>query len=80
MAFSVYGYMNRGSHEGECGLAFYRYRRQDNAISEVFFVPSDKPYQVMKEEIGTLSYVGNNDLFYLMFGNSIYAIDFSGEE
>ncbi len=80
VAFSVYGYMNRGSHEGESGLVFYQYDRQENAINEVFFIPSDKPYQVLKEEIGTLSYVGNNDLFYLMFGNSIYAIDFSGEE
>ena len=80
VAFTVYGYMNRGSHEGECGLAFYQYTRNDNAINEIFYIPSDKPYQVMKEEIGTLSYVGNNQLFYLMFGNSIYAIDFSGEE
>ena len=49
-------------------------------MREVFFIPSDKPYQVLKEEVGTLSYVGDNGLFYLMFGNSIYSIDFSGEE
>ncbi|QNM04353.1 cysteine peptidase family C39 domain-containing protein [Qiania dongpingensis] len=80
VAFTVYGYMNRGSHEGECGLVFYQYSRAENAIHEVFFIPSAKPFQILKEEIGTLSYVGNNQLFYLMFGNSIYAIDFSGEE
>ncbi len=80
VAFTVYGYMNRGSHEGRCGLVFYQYSREENAVREVFFIPSDKPYQVLKEEIGTLSYVGSNNLFYLMFGNSIYAIDFSGEE
>ena len=80
VAFTVYGYMNRGSHEGECGLVFYQYSHEENAINEVFFIPSTKPYQILKEEIGTLSYVGNNELFYLMLGNSIYAIDFSGEE
>lgn len=80
VAFTVYGYMNRGSHEGECGLVFYQYNREENAINEVFFIPSTKPYQILKEEIGTLSYVGNNQLFYLLFGNSVYAIDFSGEE
>ncbi len=80
VSFTVYGYMNRGSHEGETGLAFYRYTRQENAIREIFFIPSDKPYQVLEREIGTLSCVGDNELFYLMYGDSIYAIDFSGEE
>ncbi len=80
VSFTVYGYMNRGSREGQCGLAFYQYDRGENAVREVFFIPSDKPYQVLKEEVGTLSYVGDNGLFYLMFGNSIYSIDFSGEE
>ncbi len=80
VAFAVYGYMNRGNHEGECGLSFYRYSRQENAVEEIFYIPSDCSYQVMKEEMGTLSYVGENQLFYIMFGTEIYAIDFSGEE
>ncbi len=80
VCFAVYGYMNRGSHEGECGLSFFRYVREDNSITEIFYIPSDRPYQVLREELGTFFYGGKNQLLYLMFGNGIYAIDFSGEE
>lgn len=80
VAFTVYGYMNRGAHEGECGLVFYRYSSDNNALTEEVFIPSDKPYSVLKDEIGTLSYVGEDQQFYLMFNSSIYAIDFAGQE
>lgn len=80
VSFAVYGYMNRGAHEGECGLSFYRYEKADNAVTEVFYIPSDRPCQVLEKELDTLFYGGKNQLLYLMFGNSIYAIDFSGEE
>lgn len=79
-AFTVYGYMNRGTHEGECGLIFYRYNHDENALSEEVFIPSDRPFDVLRKEIGTLSYVGQDQQFYLMFNNSIYAIDFDGQE
>lgn len=80
VSFAVFGYMNRGNHEGECGLSFYQYDKEDNAVTEVFYIPSDRPYQVLSKELETLFYAGKNQLLYLMFGNSIYAIDFSGEE
>ncbi|MCI8464792.1 MAG: hypothetical protein HFI63_02865 [Lachnospiraceae bacterium] len=80
VSFVVCGYMNRGIHEGECGLSFYQYSREENTVSEIFYIPSDRPYQVLKEELRRLFYVGKNQLLYLMFENGIYAIDFSGEE
>lgn len=80
VSFAVFGYMNRGDHEGECGLSFYQYNRGDNTVTEVFYIPSDRPYQVIRKEMDTLFYGGGNQLLYLMFGSSIYAIDFSGEE
>ena len=80
MDFIVYGYMNRGSHEGEVGLVFYRYHSEENALEEVFYLPYEKPYSIMKEELGTLSYISDTGLLYLMLNNSIYAIDFVGNE
>ncbi len=78
--FFVYGYMNNGVHEGCVGMSFYEYNRTANELSEIFYLPSDMPYQVLKEEVGTLSYLSRSGLFYLMFGSSIYAIDFEGDE
>ena len=78
--FLVYGYMNRGPQEGQCGLAFYRYNRKENVVKEIFFIPSDKPFSMMEAEVSMLSYIGTNELLYFVFDNSIYAIDFNGME
>ncbi len=80
MDFLVDGYMSRGPQEGQCGLAFYRYNREENVLREAFFIPSDKPFPVMEAEISQLSYIGTNELLYFVFDNSIYAIDFNGLE
>lgn len=78
--FLVYGYMNRGPREGQCGLAFYRYNREENLQTEIFYAASDKPYQLLDAEISMLSFIGANELLYLVYDNSIYAVDFNGIE
>ena len=78
--FLVYGYMGQGIHEGTAGMAFYQYDGKTNQVTEVFFLASTRPYQVMKEEIRQFFYAGDNNLLYWMYGNSIYAIDFTGSE
>ncbi len=78
--FFVYGYMNQGAHEGTTGLAYYRYVKEDNALQEVFYISSDKPYQVLKEGIETLAYKSSRDLLYLKFDNNVYAVDYVGNE
>ena len=37
MDFVVYGYMNRGSHEGECGISLYHYDRDLGQAREQIF-------------------------------------------
>ena len=49
-----------------------QYSREENTVSEIFYIPSDRPYQVLKEELRRLFYVGKNQLLYLMFENGIY--------
>ena len=77
--FFVYGYMNRGEHEGQVGLSYYRYVKEDNALQEIFYVSSDKSYQVLKEGIDTLSHK-EGELLYLLFDNNVYAVDYQGKE
>ena len=79
-SFILYGYMNSGSHEGEVGLIFYRYDAEKNWLEEVFYLPFDRSYAILKEEIGQLAYVNSSELFYLMLNGKIYAIDFAGRE
>lgn len=77
--FFVYGYMNRGAHEGQVGLSYYRYIKEDNALQEIFYVSSDKSYRVLKQGIDTLCYKGE-DLLYILFDNNVYAVDYVGRE
>lgn len=80
VAFILYGYMNSGNHEGEIGLTFYRYNVHSDQLEEIFYLPFDRSYEILKQEIGRLAYVNRSDLFYLMLNGKIYAIDFAGKE
>ena len=78
--FIVYGYMNRGSHEGEVGISFFRYQADSGRTDELLYIPTEVSYQVLKEDMGTLAYVSEADSFYILYGRSIYSIDISSGE
>lgn len=40
--FAVYGYFNRGSHEGECGISVCRYDSVNNTVEELIYIKTDK--------------------------------------
>ena len=75
MQFMVCGYMNRGRHEGETGIAMYYYDSVINCIEEEVFLPSTKPYQLIKEDIGNLIYVNRNNEMYIYLEGNVYKID-----
>ena len=73
--FMVCGYMNRGRHEGETGIAMYYYDSMINCIEEEVFLPTTKPYQMIKEDIGQLVCVNRSSEMYLYMDESVYKID-----
>ena len=52
--FAVYGYMNRGRHEGETGIQILSYDNSLNTIEEEVYIPYSKSYAVLKDEMGQL--------------------------
>lgn len=77
--FIVYGYMNRGEHEGNVGVSLYSYSREQNECEELLFIPFTKSYEILKESIGKLSYVSEN-IMYIMINDCVYSIDLVGDE
>ncbi len=73
--FLVYGYMNRGIHEGEVGIAMYYYDSVINSIEEELYIPYKKSYNMLKQDIDCLSYVNSRGLFYLMLDGTVYSIN-----
>lgn len=72
--FAVYGYMNRGRHEGEVGIAVYNYDNGLNTIEEIVYIPSDKSYDVLASDMEQLLFLNREDELYLFLDNTVYRI------
>lgn len=73
--FVVYGYMNRGEHEGEVGTAVYHYDGLVQTIEEEVFIPSDTSYEILKAQMGQLMYVNEQGMLYLILDEKLYQIN-----
>lgn len=73
--FVVYGYMNRGDHEGEVGTVVYHYDGLAHTLEEDAFIPSTASYEILKAEMGKLLYVNEKNELYLMMEGNLYKID-----
>lgn len=73
--FMVYGYMNRGIHEGRTGISVCHYDAVTNTVEEDLFLPVAVSYQVMKEDLGELAYQNNQKQFFLIAGGKLYQIN-----
>lgn len=78
--FAVYGYMNRGAHEGEVGAAIYYYNIEKNSIDEKVFIPSNKSAAIAAEELGKLVYYSiDQDMLYVLVDGTLYEISMKEE-
>ena len=77
--FMVYGYMNRGRHEGEVGIQVYYYNSVLNTIEEDAFIQYDKSYELLREEIEQLAYVSKNSIFYFILDGTIHSVDLTNK-
>ena len=75
ITFMVYGYMNRGVHEGNVGIAVYTYNSLGSVVSEQIFIPYEKSYEVLKRDIEKLSYINRNNKLYLALEKAIYEVN-----
>lgn len=78
--FAVYGYMNRGPHEGAVGISYYSYDPEKNTLKEYFFFSSVEPYEKLRADLLTLAHKGANGNFYFLMDGSAYAVDLNSSE
>ena len=72
--FLVYGYMNRGRHEGQVGAAVYYYDSSLNTIEEEVYIPYTGSYQMLKSNIELLSYADSMNHFYVYMDGTVYKV------
>lgn len=80
MNFLVYGYMNRGQHEGRTGAAVYTYDAMANVVEERVFIESRRSFAALEAEVGALAYVNQKEQLYLYLNGSICRIDLNTRE
>lgn len=79
MVFAVYGYMNRGIHEGKLGISLCSYDAKALEVTELLFAECNEPYAVMKDEVSRLTYYDGQN-FYFMLGNKVNCINVSQKQ
>lgn len=77
--FLVYGYMNRGRHEGNVGMAVYGYNSMTNTVEELVYIPYDKSYELLKTDVMKLSYLNKSGVYYFMMDGNVYAVDLESQ-
>lgn len=76
--FAVYGYMNRGAHEGQVGVSVCHFDSLAATVEELVFIKSDKSYSRLKTDMGDVLYESAEGNLYCMMEGTIYRI--SGED
>lgn len=75
IVFAVYGYMNRGIHEGKVGIAVYQFTAEKDRMEEVLFIENNKPYDILEEDMETLMYLNEDGEFYYFDNDCIVKVD-----
>lgn len=74
--FAVCGYMSRGAHEGEVGVAIYKYNSKKNSVEEKAFISSNKSYGFAVKELSSMVYYSmEQNQLYVMLEGTLYEFD-----
>ena len=73
--YIVYGYMNRGNHEGKTGVALYSYNGQTKLIEEIGFYQSARSASYIMQEIDELSFLSRQEKLYFCLDGNVVSCD-----
>ncbi|MBR5577371.1 MAG: hypothetical protein IKW28_00070 [Lachnospiraceae bacterium] len=77
ITFSVAGYMNRGTHEGEVGVGVYYFDDMANTIEEQVFLPYSKSEEILMKELENLLYLNPENHLYMILEGDLCDINIS---
>lgn len=75
ITFAVYGYMNRGEHEGKVGISVYQFTAEKDRMQEILFIENNKPYDILQEDMETLMYLNQDGEFYYFDNDCIVKVN-----
>ncbi len=75
ITYLVYGYINRGRHEGMNGIQIMKYDAKTNCNEEISFLSTSLPYDSMKEDLEKFSYLNSKSVFYCILEGDLHEIN-----
>ena len=80
MDFVVYGYMNSGLHEGECGIDLFHYDSSTGDVHEEAFIKTTSSYQILNASFSQELYKSTGNDFYIMVDGSLIKVNLDSLE
>ncbi|MBQ9764855.1 MAG: hypothetical protein IJW18_01500 [Lachnospiraceae bacterium] len=80
VTFIVYGYMNRGQHEGCVGMSVFKYIEAENRIEEVMYIPYDQSFDMLQGTVGEICYLNPSNWLYFVMDEKLYSVDLTSKE
>ncbi len=78
--FAVYGYMNRGTHEGRVGISVCHFDSATNTVEEMAFLSSTNSYETLLDELGQTMYLTDSGDFYFSLREQVYCMDLNTQK
>lgn len=78
--YLVYGYMNRGQHEGEIGISVFKYESTGRNSKEIIFIPRTDSCEVIANDVNELAYLSSENIFYMYSNGAVYYLDCNTKE
>lgn len=76
--FTVAGYMNRGSHEGENGVSVCFYEAATDMVDELVFIESAEPWELLIRDSENSGYVTEDEsLYYMLLDEKLIRVNLS---
>ena len=75
LTFLLYGYMNRGAHEGETGMALMNYDTETDNVTEIFFLPIERTFESIEKDVQAFAYLSDENILYIKIDGNFYGID-----
>ena len=78
--FLVYGYMNRGAHEGQLGISVCCYDAAKKITKEIAFIPRTDSYEIIARDVDKLAYLNSSNILYIYSNNSVFYLNCETKE
>lgn len=75
MDFVVYGYMNGGDHEGNCGIDLLHYDSSTGQTKEHTFIQTTNSFQILQASFSNLLFKSTGNVFYIMVDGTLISVD-----